>query len=183
MSDAQSQSSSSTVWAGSLATAIVSPAFLMLPQAALAQQSNVPQLAPVQVQGEAESFDVKESASSKFTAPLLDTAKTVQVIPQEVIESQAAASLTDVLRNSPGITFGAGEGGNPLGDRPFIRGYDAQSSTFVDGMRDIGSTSREVFNLQQVEVIKGADGAFGGRGGAGGTINLISKTAQARDFT
>ncbi len=183
MSDAQSQSSSSTVWAGSLATAIVSPAFLMLPQAALAQESSVPQLAPVQVQGEAESFDVKDSASSKFTAPLLDTAKTVQVIPQQVIESQAAASLTDVLRNSPGITFGAGEGGNPLGDRPFIRGYDAQSSTFIDGMRDIGSTSREVFNLQQVEVIKGADGTFGGRGGAGGTINLISKTAQASDFT
>jgi len=170
-------------WPGSLAAAIVSPTFLMLPQIAMAQASGVSDLAPIQVEGVAETFDVKESASSKFTAPLLDTAKTVQVIPQEVIESQAAASLTDVLRNSPGITFGAGEGGNPLGDRPFIRGYDAQSSTFVDGMRDIGATSREVFNLQQVEVIKGADGAFGGRGGAGGTINLISKTAQASDFT
>ena len=133
------------------------------------------------MQGEAYTpYDVKESGS-KFTAPLL--AKSVQVIPQEVIQNQAASSLTDVLRNSPGITFGAGEGGNPLGDRPIIRGYDAQASTYVDGMRDIGATSREVFNLEQVEVVKGSDGAFGGRGGAGGSVNLISKTAKAEDFT
>ena len=136
------------------------------------------------MQGEAYTpYDVKESGSKKFTAPLLDTPKSVQVIPQEVIQNQAASSLTDVLRNSPGITFGAGEGGNPLGDRPIIRGYDAQASTYVDGMRDIGATSREVFNLEQVEVVRGSDGAFGGRGGAGGSVNLISKTAKAEDFT
>lgn len=171
--------------AGSLACAIATPALFMAPFAATAQNAgNVSELAPVQVQGQApNSYDVKQSASEKFTAPLLDTAKSVQVIPQEIIQNQAASSLTDVLRNSPGITFGAGEGGNPLGDRPFIRGYDAQSSTYVDGMRDIGATSREVFNLEQVEVIKGSDGAYGGRGGAGGSINLISKTAKAYDFT
>src|SRR5690606_1101759 len=112
-----------------------------------------------------------------------DTPKSVQVIPREVIQDQAASSLTDVLRNTPGITFGAGEGGNPLGDRPFIRGYDAQASTFVDGMRDIGATSREVFNLEQVEVVKGSDSVYGGRGGAGGSINLISKTAKLDNFT
>ncbi len=182
MSDATSTCcTAASRWSASLATAIVSPAFLALPSFAAAQTQPA-ELAPVRVLGEAETFDVKASASPKFTAPLLDTAMTVNVIPQEVIQTQAASSLTEVLRNSPGITFGAGEGGNPLGDRPFIRGYDAQASTFVDGMRDIGATSREVFNLQQVEVIKGADGTFGGRGGAGGTINLISKTAQADDF-
>ncbi len=172
---------------GSLATAIATPALFITPFAAMAQTSNagnVSELAPVKVQGQApDSYNVKDSASDKFTAPLLDTAKSVQVIPKALIENQAATSLTDVLRNSPGISFGAGEGGNPLGDRPFIRGYDAQSSTYVDGMRDIGSTSREVFNLEQVEVIKGSDGAYGGRGGAGGSINLISKTAKASNFT
>ena len=173
--------------AGSLATALATPALFMSSFAAMAQSTgtdNVSQLAPVQVQGNMpQGYDVKQSASEKFTAPLLDTPKSVQVIPQELIQDQAASSLTDVLRNSPGITFGAGEGGNPLGDRPFIRGYDAQSSTYIDGMRDIGSTSREIFNLEQVEVVKGSDGAYGGRGGAGGSINLISKTAKSRDFT
>lgn len=170
--------------AGGLATALATPGLFLLPQAAQAQNTDPAQLSPIRVQGENPApFLVKESASDKFTAPLLDTAKSVQVIPKELIQSQAATTLTDVLRNSPGISFGAGEGGNPLGDRPFIRGYDAQSSTFVDGMRDIGATSREVFNLEQVEVIKGADGAYAGRGGAGGSIDLISKTAKLRDFT
>ncbi len=169
---------------GGLATALATPTLFLLPQAGQAQNTSPTELSPVKVQGEKPApFLVTESASPKFTALVLDTAKSVQIIPKELIQSQAATTLTDVLRNSPGITFGAGEGGNPLGDRPFIRGYDAQASTFIDGMRDIGATSREVFNLEQVEVIKGADGAYAGRGGAGGSIDLVSKTAKLRDFT
>lgn len=171
----------------SLAMALVTPSLFLGSAAAQTTPQavgKVSELAPLQVRGNAQTpYDVKQSASQKFTAPLLDTPKSVQIIPQEVIQEQAASSLTDVLRNTPGITFGAGEGGNPLGDRPFIRGYDAQASTFVDGMRDIGAASREVFNLEQVEVIKGSDGAYGGRGGAGGSINLISKTAKLDNFT
>ncbi|MCM3390750.1 TonB-dependent receptor plug domain-containing protein, partial [Ureibacillus chungkukjangi] len=110
----------------------------------------------------------------KFTAPLVDTPKSVTVIPQELIQSSGAATLTEALRTVPGITFGAGEGGNPLGDRPFIRGYDTQGSMFVDGMRDTGATTREIFNTERVEITKGSDGAYGGRGGAGGSINLIT---------
>src|SRR5690606_23004292 len=129
------------------------------------------------------SYEVEQSASSKYTAPLLDTPRTVSVIPRAVIDDTASSTLVEALRTTPGITFGAGEGGNPLGDRPFIRGYDAQASTFVDGMRDIGATSREIFNLEQVEVSKGPDSAYGGRGGAGGSLNLISKTPRAENFT
>jgi len=142
------------------------------------------QLAPITVQGEADTpYKAEKSASPKFTAPLVDTPKSVTVIPQEVIENTASTTLTEALRLTPGITFGAGEGGNPLGDRPFIRGYDAQASTFVDGMRDIGATTREIFNIEQVEVTKGPDGAYGGRGGAGGSINLITKAPKAENFT
>ena len=142
------------------------------------------QLAPIAVEGQAEAtYKTDQSASAKFTAPLVDTPKSLTIIPQELINSTASSTLVEALRTTPGITFGAGEGGNPLGDRPFIRGYDAQASTFVDGMRDIGATSREVFNLEQIEVTKGPDGAYGGRGGAGGSINLISKTAKAENFT
>lgn len=174
-----------TSLSGSLAAVLATPALFLAPSAhAQSTGQGVTQLAPVQVQGDTlVPYDVKDSASKKFTAPLLDTPKSVQVIPQEVIQNQAASTLTEALRNSPGITFGAGEGGNPLGDRPIIRGYDAQASTYVDGMRDIGATSREVFNLEQIEVIKGSDSVYGGRGGAGGSINLISKTAKAEDFT
>ena len=134
-------------------------------------------LTPIEVKGQhQDGFKTDHASSVKFTAPLVDTPKSVTVIPQELIQSSGAATLTEALRTVPGITFGAGEGGNPLGDRPFIRGYDAQGSTFVDGLRDIVATTREVFNIDRIEVIKGSDGAYGGRGGAGGSINIVSKT-------
>ena len=129
------------------------------------------------------SFKTETAPSAKFTAPLLDTPKTVQVINEEVIKQTGATSLQEALKATPGITFGNGEGGSPTGDQPFIRGADAQSSTFVDGMRDIAAGTREVFNLESVEVIKGADSAYAGRGGAGGSINLTTKKAKADNFT
>lgn len=125
---------------------------------------------------------VDQAPSSKFTAPLLDTPKTVQVINEEVIRQTGSTSLTEALRTTPGITFGAGEGGNPVGDRPFLRGSDSQSSLFVDGMRDIGARSREVFNIEAIEVVKGSDSAYAGRGGAGGSINMQTKRAKNENF-
>ncbi len=122
-------------------------------------------------------------ASSKFTAELVDTPKSISIIPQGLLEQTGMDNLQDALRLVPGITFGAGEGGNPTGDRPFIRGFDAQSMTFIDGMRDVGSQTREVFNLEQVEVVKGPSSAYGGRDAGGGSINLVSKTPLLRDQT
>ena len=125
---------------------------------------------------------VADPSSSKFTAPLVDTPKSVTVIPSKIIEQTAATSLTDILRTSPGITFGAGEGGQPLADRPFIRGVSSANNIFVDGVRDSGGQTREIFNLEQVEVVKGPDSAYSGRGSGGGSINLSSKTPKAESF-
>ncbi|TCV91450.1 catecholate siderophore receptor [Luteibacter rhizovicinus] len=125
---------------------------------------------------------VVNSSSPKFTAPLLDTPRSVTVIPQEIIQQSASMSLQDVLRTVPGITFGAGEGGNPNGDRPIIRGFDSESSIFVDGVRSSGSQQREIFDIEQVEVIKGPSSAYTGRGSVGGSINLVSKAPKAENF-
>ncbi|KAF1052713.1 MAG: putative TonB-dependent receptor BfrD [Stenotrophomonas maltophilia] len=129
-----------------------------------------------------DSYNVQKSASGKYTAPLLDTPKSVTVIPQQVIKDTGALTLVDALRTTPGITFGAGEGGNPAGDRPFIRGFSAESDTFLDGLRDVGSQTREVFNIEQIEVSKGPGSAYTGAGSTGGSLNLISKTAKLEDF-
>lgn len=125
----------------------------------------------------------REPTSSEFVAPLVDTPRAVTVIPQQVIEQIGATSLQDLLRTSPGITMGAGEGGQPLADRPFIRGQSSGNNIFVDGIRDSGGGQREVFNLEQVEVIKGPDSVYSGRGSGGGSINLSSKTPKLTDFT
>ena len=149
--------------------------------AAFAQTSAT--LGTVNVTSSTEAPVKTDNASSaKFTAPLVDTPKTVQVINEEIIKQTGATSLQEALRSTPGITFGNSEGGNPSGDQPFIRGMDAQASTFVDGMRDIAAGTREVFNLEAVEVIKGADSAYAGRGGAGGSINLVTKKAKNENF-
>lgn len=134
------------------------------------------------VNGKAEQastdYKVEKASSQKYTAPLVDTPRSVTVIPQQVIKDTNALTLQDALRTVPGITFGAGEGGNPQGDRPFIRGFDAQGDTYLDGVRDTGAQTREIFAIESVEVAKGPNSAIGGRGAAGGTINLVSKRAH-----
>lgn len=168
--------------AGTLAAAFAVPALTLAPQVMAQSDGAAAVLAPVQVQGEGVAYDVPISASQKFTAPLLDTPKTVQVIPQAVIQDTAATTLQDVLRNSPGITFGAGEGGNAGGDLPIIRGQNSAGSIFVDGVRDPSVRVRDTYNIEQVEITKGPDSVYSGRGGAGGSINLITKKAQAGTF-
>lgn len=130
----------------------------------------------------ADSYTVKRASSEKFTAPLLDTPKSVTVLTEALIRDQGATTFEQALRTVPGVTFGAGEGGTPMNDRPFIRGYDSSSSTFVDGLRDLGSQSREIFNIETIEVLKGPSGAFDGRGSGGGSINIVSKTPKAENF-
>jgi catecholate siderophore receptor len=125
----------------------------------------------------------REPTGSEFVAALVDTPRSVTIIPQQIIEQTGATSLQDILRTSPGITFGAGEGGQPLADRPFIRGQSSGNNVFVDGIRDSGGQQREVFNLEQVEVIKGPDSVYSGRGSGGGSINLGSKAPRLTDFT
>jgi catecholate siderophore receptor len=160
----------------SLAAALASPALFLSPQAHAQSGAGVTELAPVHVEGEASPYQATTSQSPKFTAPLLDTPRTVQIVPQQVIQDQVANSLQDVLRNSPGITFGAGEGGRPGADLPIIRGQNSANSIFVDGVLDPSLQIRDTFNIEQVEIIKGPDSVYSGRGGAGGSINLISKT-------
>ncbi|KMK66998.1 TonB-dependent siderophore receptor [Puniceibacterium sp. IMCC21224] len=128
-------------------------------------------------------LNVESSADSRFTAPLLDTPKTVTVLPAELLEERGITTLEEVFRTTPGISMNSGEGGTPNADRPIIRGFSAENSVLVDGMRDPGAQSRGTFNLEQVEIVKGADSAFSGRGGAGGSINLVSKTAKDYEFT
>lgn len=111
----------------------------------------------------------------------MDTPKSVSIISKQLIEDTQVTTLADALRTVPGITLGAGEGGNPNGDRPFIRGYNSEGSMYVDGVRSGASQNREMFAVEQVEVTKGSSSALGGGGNASGNINLVSKLAKAGD--
>ncbi|MDB5680987.1 MAG: TonB-dependent receptor [Sphingomonas bacterium] len=125
---------------------------------------------------------LKERAGPKDVAPIVNTPKSIIILDKSVIEQTGSNSLQDALRTVPGITFAAAEGGNPIGDRPFIRGFDAQGSIFVDGVRDLASQNREVFAIDSVQIIRGSDSTLGGRGSAGGTINIISRLPTEGTF-
>lgn len=154
-------------------------AAVALTLATVSVQAQEPELETVLVEGRALDSEVSQR---KFTAPLLDTPKAVTVIPSDLIEQRGATSLVEALKSVPGVTFNAGEGGQPAGDNLKIRGFDAGADVFVDGVRDGGSQTRDIFALEQVEVIKGPGSAYTGRGAAGGSVNLVTKRALADDF-
>ena len=142
---------------------------------AFAEDENVHQLDAISSVAEHSSYYIKESNNSKITTALLDTPRTINIISKEEINERGATSLQDVLRTTPGITLGSGEGGTPTGDRPFIRGYEASTDILIDGLRDYARGMHETFNLEAVEITKGPGSVYSGRGSTGGTINLITK--------
>ena len=148
------------------------------------------ELPPVSVQGQLPTPYIDQDApykadrlsSSKFTEPVLNTARTVTVNTREVLDDKNATALRDVARSTAGVTLGSGEGGNAFGDRFFIRGFDARNDIFVDGVRDPGVSVRDDFNTEQVEILRGPASTLAGRGTAGGAINIVTKEARFTDF-
>lgn len=169
-----------TAGAGStLATALM----LGLTGQAVAQDAG--KLAEIEVKGSALSSELvaEKASSAKQVKPLVDTPQTIVVLKKELFQQQQASTLSETLRNTPGITMLMGENGNTAtGDSIFMRGFDTQNSIYVDGIRDLGSISRDTFNTEQVEIAKGPAGVDNGRGASGGYINMGSKMAQLDSF-
>ena len=163
-------------------------AALLLPLAAHADDAVVvdpnAKVQEVKIHGTADNgFRAERADSAKYTEKLVDTAQTLQVIKKELISQQGAVTLTEALRNTPGVgAFFLGENGNTqTGDAISMRGFDSAGSIFVDGVRDIGSISRDVFNLEQIDVLKGPAGTDNGRSAPTGSINLVSKQPHLKN--
>ena len=134
-------------------------------------------LPEVNVNERNESYKAERVSSPKFTQPLVDTTQTITIIKKELLQSQLATTLTEALQNSAGVgTFSTGENGSTAtGDSIFMRGFSTANSIFVDNIRDLGGVSRDLFNIEQVEVVKGPAGADNGRGAPTGYINMVTK--------
>lgn len=137
-------------------------------------------LPEVTVTAARERDNGKASAGAKFDTPVRDIPQSITVLARKMLDSQAAASLKDSLRNVPGITLGAGEGG-VIGDNINLRGFSARTDVYLDGLRDRGQYTRDVFSLEAVEVLKGPSSMLFGRGSTGGVINQVSKKPDLRD--
>ena len=117
----------------------------------------------------------------KTPTPILDVPQSVVVISTEQIESRGYASITDIVNYVPGLNSSQGEGHR---DSVVFRGVRSTADFFVDGVRDDVQYYRPLYNVEQVEVLKGPNALLFGRGGTGGVLNrVMKKGALGESFT
>ena len=139
--------------------------------------------------GSREVIDVvgqrlEQGLGTRYTAPLLETPQTITLVPREIMDQQNLLTMREVLSTLPGITFTAGEGGGGYGDGVNLRGYTASNDISTDGVRDSAQYSRtDPFNLEQLELVSGANSVYTGAGSVGGSINLVTKTPRGTEDT
>lgn len=124
---------------------------------------------------ETANYQVLTSSSTRTPTPLRDVPQSISVITQDLIRDQAMQNMADVVRYVPGITMAQGEGHR---DAPIIRGNATTADFYVNGVRDDVQYYRDLYNLERVEAVKGANALTFGRGGGGGVINRVTKEAQ-----
>ena len=121
------------------------------------------------------------STGTKTPTPLIDVPQSVSFITEDQLEDQAIHQLNDALRYVPGVSMETGEGHR---DEVFIRGQETTADFYIDGLRDDAQYYRPLYNIERVEVLKGANALIFGRGAGGGAINRVAKRADlTRQFT
>ena len=108
----------------------------------------------------------------KTPTPVIDVPQSLSIISGEQIERQAFSNFGDILRYTPGLSISQGEGHR---DAIIIRGIQTTADFYLDGIRDDVQYYRPLYNLQQVEVLRGANALLFGRGGGGGVVNRVTK--------
>jgi len=154
------------------------PAFEAGAAAAPAAQVDGKSLPSVTVTGTrdraAQTYQSGVTSVGKMSVPAKDIAQSLTVVNEKLIHDQGKDSFKSALENVVGITFEAGEGGR-VGDNIRLRGFSAADDIYLDGMRDIAQYNRDVFNVERIEVLRGAASMLFGRGSTGGIINQVSK--------
>ncbi len=130
-----------------------------------------------------EDFQVTRGSINRLgAANLMDVPQSVVVINRALMQSQGVTRLEDAVRNAPGVTIGSAEGG-AIGTNININGFSARTDIYLDGMRDRGQYYRDVFALEQVEVLMGPSSMLFGRGSTGGVINQVTKKPFLKQAT
>lgn len=114
------------------------------------------------------------TTATRTETPVINIPQTLQAIPHSLLRDQNAQSLSDALRNAPGVSLHQGEGNR---DEAMIRGVKTKADFFINGMRDDTEYFRDLYNVQEVDVLQGPAAVLFGRGNAGGLINLVIKKA------
>lgn len=161
----------------------------LAPQGAFAQSTPAAgetTLPTVNVKGNADKPDGLRATSTRVGKTLQDPQdipQAVTTVTRQLMEEQQVGSLREALRNVSGLSFNAAEGGRS-GDNFNLRSFYTFGDLYLDGIRDTAQYNRETFNLEQVDVLRGAGAMLFGRGQAGGVINQVSKTPlRSEEYT
>ncbi|MRX27589.1 TonB-dependent siderophore receptor [Kangiella sp. HZ709] len=122
------------------------------------------------VKGEYLSFDQVNSV--KTPTPIIDVPQSLSIVTAEQISLQGFNSISDIIDYTPGVNNSQGEGHR---DAIVFRGVRSTADFFIDGMRDDVQYYRPLYNLEQVEVLRGPNALLFGRGGTGGVLNRVTK--------
>lgn len=142
-------------------------------------QNDVPDVERITVRG--AFFGQQVADAVKTPTLLVDVPQSVSVVSAEQINEQALFSVADVMQYTPGVSVGLGEDHR---DQITIRGQNTTADFFVDGLRDDVQYFRPLYNLERVEILRGANALLFGRGGGGGVVNRVTKVAEVNeDFT
>jgi catecholate siderophore receptor len=152
-----------------------SPAALAPQPAAQDSGDSSGQLSQVTVSG------VRTLLHDKLAESQQNAPQSITVVTSRLMAAQGTTNLEDALRNVPGITMNAGEGA-ARGDTVNLRGFSAFNDFFLDGIRDAAVYTRDDFDLQSIEVLKGPAAVLFGRGSTGGAINQVSKAPLLTPF-
>lgn len=128
-------------------------------------------------------YNAERTSMPMYSKPTNEMPQTISIVPKQLIKDQGLTQTKDALRNVAGVSISAGEAGAGQGDNLTIRGFTARSDFFVDGIRDFGSYTRDPFNIEKIDVVKGPSSIGFGRGSTGGTINQETKQAQNENIT
>lgn len=126
---------------------------------------------------------VSTTSATKTNTLLRDVPQSITVITNELIKDQSIRSIADAVRYVPGVGVSQGEGNR---DALVFRGNRSTGDFFTDGIRDDVEYYRDLYNIERVEVLKGANGMIFGRGGSGGVVNRVTKQANwdpVREFS
>ncbi len=143
--------------------------FLLSSFSVLAQNS----IEEVKVKGKVLYVD--QVNSLKPPMPILDVPQSVSVITDEEIKNQGFREIGDIIRYSPGVNTSQGEGHR---DAVVFRGVRSTADFYQDGVRDDVQYYRSLYNVEQLEILRGPNALLFGRGGTGGLINRVSKKAE-----
>ena len=124
---------------------------------------------------EAEYLSIDKSNSIKTPTPIIDVPQSLSITTSEVIIQRGITSIGEIIDYTPGVNTSQGEGHR---DAIVFRGVRSTADFFVDGARDDVQYYRPLYNIEQVEILRGPNALLFGRGGTGGILNRVTKKAE-----